>query len=913
MRRRARSMCRSHSFPRARHTWPRSMPMVRVRTVSPTRCRYRSARGRLLPHRGCRFEWPPQAGRPSGCARSGSRVADAKLTLMAPLSGVIVPLDNVPDPVFAQRLVGDGVSIDPTSEELLAPCDGTVIQVHRAMHALTLDANGTEIVIHIGLDTVELKGNGFATHVKAGDVVRAGDKLITFDADFVATRARSLLTQVLVAKSDNVASIDARAGNVTAGRDVLMEVRLKGAAVSLGARSDEAVESRPIVVANATGLHARPAALVAQAARRFAADVRLVKDGREANARSVVSIMALEVGGHDTITIVARGENAAEAVAAIEHTLTHGLEVKESSAAAPEIAAGRDSSGDASGRSLRGVGASPGVAIGNVFQLRHPDAVIEERAADPNQERRALDAAIASAHLQLETLRTRMASESDSGHAAIFGAHQELLEDPEVLDEAAKQIRNGASAAFAWRASYTAQADRLFGLKNQLLAGRAADLRDVGRRVLHLLIGDDDSSPLIPPDSIVIADDLAPSEAASLNPANVRGFCTTMGSATSHVAILARGLGIPAVAGINPRALDIPPGTRVVLDGDAGTLDLEPSADDEREARKRQSVAETRKAGEHAAAGQPATTLDGHRVEVVANIGDEAEGEKVVEAGGEGVGLLRSEFLFMDRRTAPDEDEQTRVYSTVAKALGPDRILVIRTLDVGGDKPLSYMPIAAEANPFLGERGIRLMYSHPEILRTQIRAILRAAPHGKIAIMFPMIATLSEWRDARRMVEEERAALGAPELQIGIMVETASAALLSARFAEEADFFSIGTNDLTQYTLAMDRTNPRLAKQLDALHPAVLKLIELTVAGASVHGKWVGLCGALAGDPDAVPVLIGLGIHELSVSVPAVASTKARVRSLSLEVCRGTAREALDAADGSEVRRIVAQRHGDSR
>ncbi|MEO8576512.1 MAG: glucose PTS transporter subunit IIA, partial [Gemmatimonadales bacterium] len=576
---------------------------------------------------------------------------------MAPLSGVIVPLENVPDPVFADRLVGDGASIDPTSDKLLAPCDGRVIQVHRAMHALTLDADGTEIVIHIGLDTVELKGSGFTAHVKAGDQVKTGDTLIAFDADFVATRARSLLTQVLVANVESVASIGARSGKVTAGQDVLMDVRLKSGNADAGSRSDEPVQSRPIVVANATGLHARPAALVAAAARRFAADVRLVKDGREANARSVVSIMALEVGGHDTITIVGRGENAAEAIAAIEHTLKHELGPDEEPATASSTVPTGTLSEDASGRTLRGVGASPGVAIGQVFQLRHPDAVIEERAADPNQERRALDSAIAFAHLQLEALRERMASESDGGRAAIFGAHQELLEDPEVLDEAARHIRNGASAPFAWRAAYTAQANRLFGLKNQLLAGRAADLNDVGRRVLHLLIGDDDSSPLIPPDSIVIADDLAPSEAASLNPANVRGFCTTMGSATSHVAILARGLGIPAVAGINPRALDVPQGTRVVLDGDAGTLDLDPTAAEEADVRKRQGAAETRKAGEHAAAGQPATTLDGHRVEVVANIGDEAEGEKVVEAGGEGVGLLRSEFLFMDRRTAPDEEE----------------------------------------------------------------------------------------------------------------------------------------------------------------------------------------------------------------------------------------------------------------
>ncbi len=833
---------------------------------------------------------------------------------MAPLSGVIVPLDEVPDPVFAERLVGDGVSIDPVSQDLLAPCDASVIQVHRASHALTLDANGIEIVVHIGLDTVELRGEGFTPLVKAGDRVRQGDKLITFDADLVASKARSLLTQVLVANMDAVRSITPRTGAVTAGRDLLIEVVIGSSAAAATDEKGDLAESPPIVIGNETGLHARPAALVAAAARRFSADVRLLKGGREANARSVVSIMALEVSGGDTVTVVARGENAAEAVAAIEQTLKSGLGTDHQPVpVAPTPSARADNSSDGTGTSLRGVGASPGVSIGKIFQLRHQETVFDERAADPNNERRALDAAIASAHVQLEAVRARMAAEADNERAAIFGAHQELLEDPEVLDAAATHIRNGASAAFAWRQSYAAQAQRLAGLKNQLLAGRAADLNDVGRRVLHLLIGADNSAPVIPPESIVVAEDLAPSEAASLNPANVLGFCTTMGSATSHVAILARGLGIPAVAGIDPRALEVAAGTRVILDGDAGTMKLGPTADEENKIRERQSAAATRRTEENAVASEPATTRDGHRFEVVANIGDEDESAKVIGAGGEGVGLLRSEFLFMDRKTAPDEDEQTRVYSTIAKALGPDRILVIRTLDVGGDKPLAYMPIATEANPFLGERGIRLMYEHPEILRTQIRAILRSAVHGKIAIMFPMIATLQEFRDARRTVEEERNRLGAKPVQIGIMVETASAALIAEKFAEEADFFSIGTNDLTQYTLAMDRTNARLAPQVDALHPAVLKLIELTVKGADRHGKWVGLCGALAGDPVAVPVLLGLGIQELSVSIPAVASIKARIRGLSLEECRKTAQEALQAGDGGEVRAIVARRHGDNR
>jgi phosphocarrier protein FPr len=307
---------------------------------------------------------------------------------------------------------------------------------------------------------------------------------------------------------------------------------------------------------------------------------------------------------------------------------------------------------------------------------------------------------------------------------------------------------------------------------------------------------------------------------------------------------------------------------------------------------------------------EPATTRDGHRVEVVANIGDLKEAERVPGVGGEGVGLLRTEFLFMERRTAPDEAEQTETYTAIARALGPERILVIRTLDVGGDKPLPYLPMGAEANPFLGERGIRLTLARPELFRAQVRAILRASTAGRVAVMFPMIATLAEWRAGRELVERERAALGLPPLQIGIMVETAAAALMAERFAREADFFSIGTNDLTQYTLAMDRTNPRLAPQVDALHPAVLRLIERTAAGAREHGRWTGVCGALAGDLQAVPVLLGLGVDELSVDVPIVPAVKARVRALSRAECQATAREALDAEDGAAVRAIVAGRHG---
>jgi phosphocarrier protein FPr len=839
------------------------------------------------------------------------------LTLMAPVSGIIVPLEQVPDPAFAQRLAGDGLALDPLDQRLLAPCDARVLHVHRAGHALTLSASGLEILIHLGLDTVALKGEGFEPRVKAGDEVHAGDLLLTFDADYVARHARSLITPVLVLSMDRVAALQGRTGRVLAGRDALLEVRLPAAGPDAAVRAQgNVVESAPVVIASEAGLHARPAAAVASTARRFSSDVRLLKAGREANARSVVSIMMLEVGRGDAVTVVARGEDAAAAVEAVLQALSSasaagpGGEPRRPSAAPPAGPVSARPTGMPGGP-LTGVPASPGVAIGRVFQLRHADEVLEERAADPSHERRALDAAIAGAQRQLEALQLRLTADGDADRAAIFAAHQELLEDPALLDGTAERIREGATAAHAWRQTYLQQADRLLALRNELLAGRAADLRDVGRRVLHLLVGGDGTPPEVPMESIVVAEDLAPSDAATLDRTRVQGFCTTTGSATSHVAILARGLGVPAVAGMDPRVLELPSGTRVALDGDAGILWRDPTPAEDVEIAARQASAARLRAAELAVATQPAVTRDGHRVEVAANVSAVDEARLVPEAGGESIGLLRSEFLFLERRTAPTEDEQAAAYEAIIRQVGPERLVIVRTLDVGGDKPLAYLPVAAEENPFLGERGIRLLLNRPELFASQVRAILRASRAGKVAVMFPMISTMAEWRAAHELVELQRLALGVPPLPVGIMIETPSAALLADRFAREADFFSIGTNDLTQYTLAMDRTNPGLASQVDALHPSVLRLIERAVAGAHAHGRWVGVCGAAAGDPQAVPVLIGLGVDELSASVPLIPAVKAQVRTLSLEHCRETARLALDAADGAEVRGLVARRHAE--
>jgi multiphosphoryl transfer protein len=812
--------------------------------------------------------------------------------------------------------VGNGISLDPTSQTLLSPCDGEVIQLHSAGHALTLlTEQGVEIMLHIGLDTVALKGKGFHPRTRKGARVRTGDPLIDFDADVVATSATSLLTQIVIVNSDQVAEFRPRTGRVAAGIDTILELVMEERGSKAGGASLASAEARSeaIRVPNPNGLHARPVAVLAAAAKRFQSEIQLVhgKTKRSANAKSVVAVMTLEVGRGDEVSLTAQGTDAPEAVRTLTDLLHSGLGESEGRAPAPAPAPKAEKpvtrAVDADPNLLRGVPASPGLAVGNVFQVTHRELTFEENARDHQQERRKLDHALEQAKAQLDALQSWLQGQADASKAAIFAAHQEILSDPDLLSMVDHDLTQGKTAGFAWKKVIASHAAMLSGLKNELLAARANDVLDVGNRVLRLLAGEVEQRTIQPPlNAILIAEDLTPSDTAGLDRTRVLGFCTIAGGATSHVAILARSLGIPAIAGMDPRALDVAAGTPVILDGASGTLRSNPSTEEISRIHVLQEKHAVRKKDDVAHAMEPATTTDGHRVEVVANIGSAAEAERAVTLGGEGVGLLRSEFLFLERASAPDEQEQFQTYERVARILGPKRPLVIRTLDVGGDKPLAYLPLPKEDNPFLGVRGIRIGLDRPELLRTQVRAILRASAHGKVLIMFPMIATVNEVKDAKRVVLEEAKALGVPPIGIGIMVEVPSAAVLADRFAPHVDFFSIGTNDLTQYALAMDRGHPKLAPHVDGLDPAVLRLIDMTVKAAHEHGKWVGVCGGLASEPAAVPLLLGLGVDELSVSVPSIPAIKAQIRGLSRAKCRTVAQTALSKETASEVRALVA-------
>ena len=841
-----------------------------------------------------------------------------ELILRAPLSGVVYPLERVPDPVFAQKLTGDGLSIDPVDATLRAPCAGEVVHIHPASHALTLRAGSVEVLMHIGIDTVALKGVGFTPRVKPGDKVEAGAPLIEFDMDKLATTAKSLLTEVIISNGDAARIVRRASGKVKAGDDVLLALSLvDGAAKSEIAREGAVVTSPAILLPNKTGLHVRPAAVLANVAKSFKSEITVQKGERSANARSVTSLMGLEVLGGDKIVLVAKGPDAKEAIDKLSQLVAAGLgDEGYPAASAPAtttispitLPAPRPRNDDPN--LLLGVAASSGLAVGQTYQLRRAEIMVEEEGRGVLYEQDRLADAIARARGELEALRASLHAKADPAKAAIFAAHMELLDDPDFLEIANSAIAKGKSAAFAWKKATDLHAERLAALRNELLAQRANDVRDVGQRVLLHLTGITQPPPAYPERSVLIAEDLTASDAAAMEPGTVVGFATLRGGATSHVAILARSLGIPAVAGIEPRALEIPNGTPVILDGAKGSLRLSPGPAEIARITECQARFAAQREQDMAHALEPAVTKDGHHVFVFANIDGIKQAQQVDSLGGEGVGLLRSEFLFMDRASAPSEDEQTQCYSAILKSVGPERPVVIRTLDVGGDKPLPYLPIPREDNPFLGERGIRVGLDRPEVLRTQLRAILRASSAGKVAVMFPMIATLQELRDAKAMLAEEAKALGVEPIMCGIMVELPSVPMMMEAFSHEADFFSIGTNDLTQYTLGMDRGHPKLAPKVDALNPAVLRMIARTIDGGHSHRRLIGICGGVAGDPQAVPILVGLGVDELSVSLPAIPTVKAQIRRLSLTSCRELAKRALECWTVEEVRALEPE-YGD--
>lgn len=666
-----------------------------------------------------------------------------------------------------------------------------------------------------------------------------------------------------------------------------------------------------ITIDNPTGLHARPAKYFVQVAKKFKSDIRLLRDGKKANAKSLVSILTLGVKCGHEIQIAVEGVDEDQALDALKAAIDDNLgedEAQKSACPAPvqpseENAVPIQVDSRSTAHVIKGISGAPGVVIAPVRQLKRSQIQIEETFAGASVEQTRLQEAIEEARGQLTALKNKM-SQYSAEEADIFDAHLELLEDPELLEQVLAKLETEQSAAQAWQTTIEARAKAISELDDPLLAAREADLHDVSYRVLRCLVGAEDQ-PLddVNQPVVIIAHDLSPSETATLDKEKVCGFCTAAGGPTAHSAIIARAMGIPAVVSAGPEVLEIANQTLVIVNGDDGAIVVDPDESTRSHAEGAVKRSHRQRKAAEKLATKPAITKDGHRVEIAANIGGLDEARKAAESGAEGVGLLRTEFLFLEREQEPTEQEQFEVYRDIVQALR-GKPVIIRTLDIGGDKPLPYMPMASEQNPFLGERGIRLCINKPELLTNQLRAILRSAVFGPLRIMFPMVTDLSEFEKIRTIVESVRSELSAPEVELGVMIEVPSAALTAGALAAAVDFFSIGTNDLTQYTLAIDRMHSKLAYRLDGLHPAVLCLIDRVVQAAATYGKWVGVCGELASDMQAIPLLVGLGVHELSVTVPAVAAVKAKVRSLSLRQAQELADKALQCATADQVREL---------
>ncbi|NED96233.1 phosphoenolpyruvate--protein phosphotransferase [Phytoactinopolyspora alkaliphila] len=729
---------------------------------------------------------------------------------------------------------------------------------------------------------------------------------------------------VAAAGGATLAEVESEAVAALAGKQAhLHPGPAAGASSAVDEDHGDADARATFTVANRHGLHARPAARLAGEVRTLDARVQLRNLTTEspavpgASLSRVATLGALR--GHE-IEVTATGSQAKEAV---DHVLALAARQFDeadddpgddgSSAAHPGL-----SSGVAGGATAIGSGdgpypASPGIAAGpawtpgtSVIKLTAEDLA---PAADPTAEWRRIRSALATVRRETVQTRARTARELGEFEAAVFDAHLMLMDDSELLDDVRRRVNDGASAPHAWSTTVKAVAEDLSALTDEYLRARAEDVRAVHDQVLLALLGR--SSAFEPRPGVLVAADLTPAQAALLDRDVVSGIVLAYGSPTSHSAILARSRGIPAVVGAGAQVLATPEDTIVALDGETGQLVVDPDAETLIEFKSRAADRELRLDEAMAAAAQPALTRDGTEIHVAGNVGCVADAVAATDHGADLAGLIRTEFLFLGRDSAPSVDEQEEAYRAVVTALSGRRA-IIRTLDVGGDKPLPYVDQPIEANPFLGVRGLRLALARPELLRDQLRAICRVAADHPVSIMFPMVSAVDELLAARRILDEVLAEAGGgtegtrpDDLEVGIMIEVPSAALKAAIFVPHVDFFSIGTNDLTQYTLAAERGNDALSTLADPLDPGVLRLIDSVCRAAASTDTRVAVCGEVASDPVAAPLLLGLGVDELSVGPYAVPVVKQAVRQLDLRHCQDLAARALDSVSAADVRSMI--------
>ncbi|NES81975.1 MAG: phosphoenolpyruvate--protein phosphotransferase [Moorea sp. SIO2B7] len=654
-----------------------------------------------------------------------------------------------------------------------------------------------------------------------------------------------------------------------------------------------------LIINNKLGLHARPAAKFVSTAAQFKSDItvqNLTKNSNSVTAKSINQVITLGVRQGHEIVITAVGDDAELALGALQQLVENNFgetsaKLEEKRKQPTEFFTNK------SINNLIGIPASPGIGMGSVvfYEPTLPE-VIDEKVDNTQTEWQHLQLAIETAKQQIKSFR------DDSG---IFEAHLLFLQDPVLLNQAQQLIfKHHKSAAAAWKIVIDEMVITYQNIEYSYLQARASDLKDVGMRVLRILTNASTISLDLPQQSILIASDLTPSEVAQIQPQQVLGICTVAGTSTSHSSLIASMLGIPMIVGLGNKLMKLVAGTKIALNGDTGEIWLNPTE-------TQLQILNQKKSTKYLISNNESPiTLDGEKITLMANIMGITDAKFAVESGADGVGLLRTEFLYLERLTPPNEEEQFEMYQAIAEIL--DTLpLTIRTVDIGGDKPITYMNITPEKNPFLGWRGIRQSLDCPEMLKTQLRAILRASYGHNIKLMFPMVSSVREVRAAKEILEEVKNSLRKEKIafdekiKVGIMIEVPAAVTMADKLAKEVDFFSIGTNDLSQYIMATDRTNSKVANLVDAFEPALLRMIKKTVTAAHDAGINVSICGKLASNTMAIPILLGLGLDELSVNSSAIVSVKAAISKLKMEEIKAIASNVLQLDSASEVRNAI--------
>lgn len=829
------------------------------------------------------------------------------ISVYSPLKGELKDLGSVPDGAFAKGLLGVGMAVEPQENIVRAPIEGRVRMINKFNHAVVLERAGVEILVQIGLNAPELNGEGFKMLIKKGDQLRVGEPMIEFDRFFISQKLKSNLVFVVAANSRGALFIP-EAQKEVAPCELIFELgapdeaSLQDKTITLPPQ-DIVFTSEKIEVLNPSGLHARPAALIANRASQSGLPISIIKNGIAVSAKSLVALMGLNIHKGDFVRLSAYGPGAEQEVAAVAAL------INEINNARPAIVTQNEDF--TLGLNMNAEQPVPvhtiyrGKVMAPVFVLKHIETDFDEDAPDASAEMEHYKKCLAEFE---NTLKEDIKQTDSTESKNIIEAHLAILKDPYINEITALYISKGKSAAYAFSKAIEDSINVLQRTKNQLIMERVNDLTDIRKNLVNKFIGRE-VDVNIPPGSVVAAEDLFPSEIKELE-GRAAGVILARGSHTSHTAIMLKNLGLPTVYGAGMGIMNIPNGRNVIIDADRMFIVINPSEAtvESFEISSRQATERRKQFLEQAALS--AMTLDGRQIFVRGNIGGADQSAAAKTNGAEGVGLVRTEFMFLNKTEPPAEEEQSAMYQKIADDMFPYPV-TFRTLDIGGDKPALYIKIPKEQNPLLGIRGVRVYEENEDVFRTQIRALLKVKPLSSVRIMLPMVAFVEEIARAKKIINEEKMALGISEnVQTGVMLEVPGACLMTGKFAEHADFFSIGTNDLTQYTLAIDREHPQMSDKAQAMHPAVLRLISLAAAGAAASERQISVCGALASEENAIPILIGLGIEEFAVVTGEVAQIKALIRTLDSKRCVAVAARAMNLDTAEEVEELVKKEFG---